>query len=96
MEAQGPLLVASDATAAATLAPAGLLELMGGSPEVIDHHAALMPAIPAPSLAPPMGLAPSSTQGMDVLGHLKPCHPYGISCVASCAQFNLAKPNTPK
>jgi hypothetical protein len=81
MEAQGPPLVASDATAATMLPPARLLELMGGSSKVIDHHATIMPPIPAPSHAPPMGLAPSSTQGMGALGHLKPCHPWGMSCV---------------
>lgn len=75
MELLGPPLVASDATAAAALPPAGLQEFMGCSSEVIDHHAPLMPPIPPPSCAPPMGLAPSSTQGMGALGDLKPCHP---------------------
>lgn len=77
MEAHGALIGALDAPAAAPLPPAGLQVHMGGSPELMDHHAPIMPTIPPPSPAPPLSLAPTHIQGMGTLGHLQPCHQWG-------------------
>ena len=92
LQASAPLLGALGARPAPVVLP----EDTGGPAGVTDHHATIMPPIPAPSHAPTMRPGPSSAHGMDATRHMNPCQLWEALWLTSSAPIKLPKPSKSK
>ena len=92
LQAPAPLLGALGARPAPVVLP----EDTGGPAGVTDHHATIMPPIPAPSHAPTMRPGPSSAHGMDATRHMNPCQLWEALWLTSSAPIKLPKPGNPQ